>query len=130
MSASTAAAATLGEPSGTGPWPAVAESRAELPGHTVYHPVRWPAQPMPLYVWGNGACRDNGLAYGAYLRQLASNGYFVVPVGHRLRFVVTGADPRQRNLKQIRQDPAPTIRLALGGANGSRIELPLTSRTE
>ncbi|HYP79255.1 MAG TPA: CocE/NonD family hydrolase, partial [Steroidobacteraceae bacterium] len=36
---------------------------------------------LPLFVWGNGACRDNGLAYGAFLRQIASHGYFVISVG-------------------------------------------------
>lgn len=81
FAAGGAAAAPLGEPSGTGPTPAVAESRSELPGHTIYRPVRWPAEPLPLFVWGNGACRDNGLAYGAFLREIASHGYFVVSVG-------------------------------------------------
>lgn len=71
----------LGEVSGTGPFPATAESRADLPGHTVYRPARWPDEPLPLFVWGNGACRDNGLAYGAFLRQIASQGYFVVSIG-------------------------------------------------
>jgi len=76
-----AGAALLGEPSGTGPVPATAESLAELPGHTVYRPVRWPNAPLPLFVWGNGACRDNGLAHAAFLRQIASHGYVVVSVG-------------------------------------------------
>src|SRR5690606_40524236 len=49
----------------------------------------------------------------------------VIEAGHRLRFVVTGADPRQRNLKDIRQEPAPNIALVLGGPSGSRVELPL-----
>jgi predicted acyl esterase len=48
-----------------------------------------------------------------------------IPAGHRLRLVVTGADPRQRNLEEIRIDPAPWIALVLGGRSGSRIELPL-----
>jgi len=39
----------------------------------------------------------------------------VVAAGHRLRVTVTGADPRQRNLAQLRQDPAPVITLSLGG---------------
>ena len=39
------------------------------------------ASPLPLFVWGNGACRDNGLAHGAFLRQIASQGYFVVALG-------------------------------------------------
>ncbi|MXO94036.1 CocE/NonD family hydrolase [Erythrobacter arachoides] len=48
-----------------------------------------------------------------------------VPAGSRLRFVVTGADPRQRNLADLRQDPAPRITVAHGWEYGSRIELPL-----
>jgi hypothetical protein len=79
--AAAAAATQLGDPSGTGAMPAVAESRPELPGHTVYRPALWPGEPLPLFVWGNGACRDNGLAYGAFLREIASHGYFIVSVG-------------------------------------------------
>ncbi len=71
----------LGDPSGSGPFPAIAELRPDLPGHTIYRPVSLPAQALPLFVWGNGGCRDNGLAYGAFLRQIASHGYFVVSVG-------------------------------------------------
>jgi predicted acyl esterase len=48
----------------------------------------------------------------------------IVPAGSRLRFVVTGADPRQRNLAEIRQDPAPIITLTLGG-EAARITLPV-----
>jgi hypothetical protein len=54
----------------------------------------------------------------------------VIPAGHRLRLVVTGADPRQRNLAEITLDPPPHITLKLGGGNGGRIELPLQPRTE
>jgi uncharacterized protein len=79
--ASLALAGILGAPSGTGPWPAVAELRDDLPTHTIYHPEKLPKAALPLFVWGNGACRDNGLAYGAFLRQIASQGYFVVSVG-------------------------------------------------
>ncbi|MBN1238379.1 MAG: hypothetical protein JXB36_07745, partial [Gammaproteobacteria bacterium] len=77
----TAPARFVGEPSGTGPFPATAEVRAELPGHTVYRPVNWPGEPLPLYVWGNGGCSSNGLAHAAYLRQVASQGYVVVALG-------------------------------------------------
>ncbi|MEL1251321.1 CocE/NonD family hydrolase [Aurantiacibacter gilvus] len=48
-----------------------------------------------------------------------------VPAGSRLRFVVTGADPRQRNLADLRQDPAPVITISHGWEAGSRIDLPL-----
>ena len=49
----------------------------------------------------------------------------IIPAGHRLRLVVTGADPRQRNLAQIRLDPPPTIRIEVGRGSTSRLELPL-----
>ena len=71
----------VGAPSGSGPYPAIAESRAELPRHTVYRPVDLPRASMPLYVWGNGGCSANGLAHAAYLRQIASQGYVIVALG-------------------------------------------------
>jgi len=48
-----------------------------------------------------------------------------VAAGSRLRLLVTGADPRQRNLAEIREDPAPQITLVDGWEAGSRIDLPL-----
>jgi hypothetical protein len=71
----------VGASSGSGPYPAIAESRAELPRHTVYRPVEWPGAALPLYVWGNGGCSGNGLAHAAYLRQIASHGYVIVALG-------------------------------------------------
>lgn len=49
----------------------------------------------------------------------------VVPAGARLRLTIAGADPRQRNLKDIRQDPAPVITVLRGGADASRLDLPI-----
>lgn len=49
----------------------------------------------------------------------------VVPAGARLRLTIAGADPRQRNLKDIKLDPAPRISLRRGGIDASRIDLPL-----
>jgi predicted acyl esterase len=49
----------------------------------------------------------------------------VVPKGARLRFTIAGADPRQRNLNDIRLTPAPRIAVLRGGRDASRIELPL-----
>ncbi|HSG56364.1 MAG TPA: CocE/NonD family hydrolase [Paracoccaceae bacterium] len=53
-----------------------------------------------------------------------------VAAGSRLRFVVTGADPRQRNLAEIREDPAPEITVVEGWLAGSRIDLPLALGTD
>ena len=49
----------------------------------------------------------------------------VVPAGARLRLTIAGADPRQRNLQEIRLSPAPQIGVLHGGSDPSRIELPL-----
>lgn len=49
----------------------------------------------------------------------------VVPAGARLRVTVTGADPRQRNLADVRQTPPPVITLFRGNARLSRIRLPI-----
>jgi predicted acyl esterase len=49
----------------------------------------------------------------------------VVSAGARLRVTITGADPRQRNLADIRQTPPPVISVMRGGANLSRIRLPV-----
>ncbi len=80
--AGPAAAAAVGESGGSGPWPASATTTPQLPQHTLYHPVQWPQQqPLPLYVWGNGGCSNNGLAHAQYLREIASRGYFVIALG-------------------------------------------------
>ena len=81
VSLAPVSAQQVGAPSGTGPHPAIAESRAELPRHTVYRPLEWPRGSVPLYVWGNGGCSGNGLAHAAYLRQIASQGYVIVALG-------------------------------------------------
>jgi putative CocE/NonD family hydrolase len=49
----------------------------------------------------------------------------VIAQGDRLRLVIAGADPRQRNLKDIRLDPPPRISVRLGGGDGSRVDLPV-----
>ncbi|WP_295639213.1 hypothetical protein [Novosphingobium sp.] len=71
----------IGAPAGTGRWPAVAEARADAKGYTVYHPARMPAERLPLVLWGNGGCKDNGLSASHFLREVASHGYFVVANG-------------------------------------------------
>ena len=81
FAADAPAAVRHGDPSGTGPLPAIAESWSTLPLHTVYRPASLPKAALPLYVWGNGGCRDNGLQHGAYLRQVASHGYIVIAAG-------------------------------------------------
>ncbi len=69
-----------------------------------------PTAPLPLFVWGNGACRDNGLAHAAFLRQIASQGYFVVSLGK----------PREeRPFNPNPQPPAPPAAPAAGATPGA-----------
>lgn len=85
--------AQIGTAGGSGAWPAIAASNPQLPKHTLYHPLQFPQQALPLYVWGNGACRNNGLAHAAYLREIASRGYFVVSLGEPLEAAARAAPP-------------------------------------
>lgn len=71
----------IGEPAGSGPYPAVAEAWPDAPGYTVYRPLQLPDDPLPVVVWGNGACRDNGLSASHFLREIASHGYLVIANG-------------------------------------------------
>ncbi|MEC3949123.1 hypothetical protein [Sphingobium sp. HWE2-09] len=71
----------IGDPAGTGRWPAVAEGLADALGYTVYRPATWPRERLPLILWGNGGCRDNGLSASHFLREIASHGYVVIANG-------------------------------------------------
>ena len=71
----------IGDPAGTGRWPAVAEGFADAPGYTLYRPATWPRERLPLVLWGNGGCRDNGLSASHFLREIASHGYIVIANG-------------------------------------------------
>ena len=50
---------------------------------------------------------------------------YVFKAGHRIRVTVTGADPRERNLEEIRKDPPPHLTVFSGGDMASHIDLPL-----
>ena len=71
----------IGAPAGSGPYPAIAEALADAPGYTIYRPAQMPRERLPLVLWGNGGCRDNGLSASHFLREIASHGYLVVANG-------------------------------------------------
>ena len=83
MLASSAAAdsRTMGSAGGSGPYPALAESPADAPEYTVYRPAEVPPDPLPVVLWGNGGCRDDGTSVSHFLREIASHGYLVVANG-------------------------------------------------
>ncbi|HSG34035.1 MAG TPA: hypothetical protein VLA37_05830 [Sphingomonadaceae bacterium] len=70
---------------GDGPYPAVVETDPTLPGHVIYRPADlspFGGGKLPVFVWGNGACADDGTAHRLHLAQIASYGYLVVAAGH------------------------------------------------
>jgi dienelactone hydrolase len=85
-SATSRAVEPPGPPVPLGPYAEVTIDSAEgLPTHTVYRPTDLTAFPsadrLPIVVWGNGACRLDGLMFQRYLTKIASHGFLVVAVG-------------------------------------------------
>jgi hypothetical protein len=68
-----------------GPHAVTVESYRSLATHTAYHPTdlgAWgPSKRLPIVSWGNGACARNGMAFSAFLTQIASHGYLAIAVG-------------------------------------------------
>jgi dienelactone hydrolase len=56
-----------------------------LPTHTVYYPSYIAglsgAAKLPVLIWGNGACRNEGRRFEGTLTKVASHGFLVVAVG-------------------------------------------------
>lgn len=70
-----------------GPSAVTVESYSALATHTAYHPTDLAAwglsKRLPIVSWGNGACARNGMAFSAFLTQIASHGYLAIAVGPR-----------------------------------------------
>jgi dienelactone hydrolase len=110
-SATSRAPEPTGPPVPLGPHAEVTiESAAGLATHTVYRPSNLASFPskekLPIVVWGNGACRLDGLMFERYLTKIASHGFLVVAVGAK--------DFRERQAKAA-PTPAPA-----GGAQPPR----------
>jgi dienelactone hydrolase len=70
---------------GSGPYPAVMEVDPSLPRHVVYRPENLAAlehKKLPIYIWGNGACTDDGASVKGHLLEIASHGYLVIAPGY------------------------------------------------
>jgi hypothetical protein len=71
-------------PEGSGPYKAVMEMDAGLPGDTIYRPEDLSALAsarLPIVLWGNGACVNVGNFYAPFLTEISSYGYLVVALG-------------------------------------------------
>lgn len=73
------------EEGGTGPYSALMLAEASLPTHTVFRPQdvsQFGADnPLPLIVWGNGACFDSPWEHINFLNEIASYGFLVIATG-------------------------------------------------
>lgn len=103
-SATSRAVEPPGPPIQLGPYAEVTIDAAEgLPTHTVYRPTDLAAFPasdkLPIVVWGNGACRMDGLMFQRFLTKIASHGFLVVAVGAK--------DFREQQTKAAAAAPPP-----------------------
>ena len=74
------------EGGGTGPFKALMKEEASLPAHTVFVPKDLAAfsasKPLPVLVWGNGACQNSPWEHYKFLNEIASHGYIVLATGY------------------------------------------------
>src|SRR5687768_226299 len=83
---------------GSGPYPALMEVDPALPDHVVYRPAdlsRVGEGKLGVFVWGNGACADDGASARLHLSEIASHGYLVIAPG------------KWRNGPGAKEGPAP-----------------------
>ncbi|HEY8547421.1 MAG TPA: hypothetical protein VIL36_20305 [Acidimicrobiales bacterium] len=70
------------------------ETDIRLRDHTIYRPSNLAAvtDPMPIVVWGNGACRADGTWFQEFLTPLAAHGVLVIANGNPGGSGTTDAD--------------------------------------
>ncbi len=104
--AATAAAAALGSVglaaapanAATGPYRVSWSEPGDLRDHTVYRPATPASMKTPVLVWGEGGCIGNGLAYQAFLTEIASHGITVVASGAPFGFTTTSVAMMDRSV--------------------------------
>ena len=73
------------EDGGTGAYKAIMKEEKGLPEHTVFVPQDLSAfsetKPLPVLVWGNGACSNSPWEHMNFLNEIASQGYIVLATG-------------------------------------------------
>ena len=74
------------ENGGTGKYPAIMSEVKGLEAHTVFMPQDLSAfnenNPLPVLVWGNGACSNSPWEHYKFLNEIASQGYLVIATGY------------------------------------------------
>ena len=74
------------EDGGTGAYKAIMREESDLQEHTVFVPQdlsKFDAQnPLPILVWGNGACANSPWEHMKFLNEIASHGFIVLATGN------------------------------------------------
>ena len=74
------------EDGGTGPYKAIMKQEPTLWAHTIFVPQDLSAfnskHPLPVLVWGNGACTNSPWEHFKFLNEIASYGFIVVATGY------------------------------------------------
>ena len=74
------------EDGGTGAYPAIMKEEPTLAAHTVFAPQDLTAfsskHPLPVLVWGNGACTNSPWEHYKFLNEIASHGFLVLATGY------------------------------------------------
>ena len=74
------------EDGGTGPYKAIMKEEPSLAAHTIFVPQDLSKfnsdNPLPVLVWGNGACANSPFEHYKFLNEIASYGFIVVATGY------------------------------------------------
>lgn len=84
--AETATETRVLEEGGQGPYKAIMVTEPSLDAHTIFRPADLTPfgkkNPLPVLVWGNGACTNSPWEHVNFLNEIASYGYIVIATGY------------------------------------------------
>jgi len=74
------------EDGGSGPYKAIMVTEPSIEAQTIFRPADLSAfskkNPLPILVWGNGACTNSPWEHQNFLSEIASHGFMVVAIGY------------------------------------------------
>lgn len=95
----------LVEDGGTGPYKALMFEAPSFEAHTIFAPQDLSPfnsrNPLPVLVWGNGACTDSPWEHYRFLNEIASHGFLVIATGHIPMEEVPYEGPRSTSEQQL-----------------------------
>lgn len=93
------------EEGGNGPYKALMYEAPDFEAHTVFAPQDLSKfnkkNPLPVLVWGNGACTNSPWEHFKFLNEIASHGFLVIATGHIPMEEAPYNGPRSTSEQQI-----------------------------